>query len=90
LFKAFEMDLLILKNDELRHAIRCNQVSFPAAVPVFPRQSRADIAWRVALLYFVRGWSMNGIAGRYRVSRERAGQIVNRWRSLAVSAGYIQ
>jgi hypothetical protein len=85
-----KMDLFILKNDEVRRAIRCNQVSFPAGVPVFPRQSRADIAWRVALLYFVRGWSLNAVAHRYRLSRERTGQILRSWRSLAIKSGYIQ
>jgi hypothetical protein len=84
------MDLLLLKNDEVRRAIRCNQVSFPAGVPVFPRQSRADIAWRVALLYFVRGWSLNAVAHRYRLSRERTGQILRSWRALAIKYGYIQ
>jgi hypothetical protein len=59
-------------------------------VPVFSRQSRADIAWRAALLYFVRGWSIKGVADRFRMSRERAGQIVSGWRALAVNAGYIQ
>jgi hypothetical protein len=84
------MNLQTLKNDELRRAIRTNQVSFPAAAPVFPKQSRADIGWRLALLYFVRCWSLNDIARRYRLSRERAGQIVKIWRVLAVQSGYIQ
>jgi hypothetical protein len=90
LIEALEMDLLILKNDHLRRAIRRNQVSFPAGAPVFPRQSRPDIAWRLALLYFIRGWSMNDLALRYQLSRERAGQIVKGWRSLAIQSGYIQ
>jgi len=85
-----DMDLLTLNNDELRRAIRTHQVSFPAEAPVFPKQTRADIGWRVALLYFVRCWSLSEIAQRYRLSRERAGQIVKVWRTLAVQSGYIQ
>jgi hypothetical protein len=84
------MDIINLNNDELRRAIRTNQVSFPAAAPVFPQQSRADIGWRLALLYFVRCWTLNEIGQRYRLSRERTGQIVKVWRKLAVQNGYIQ
>jgi hypothetical protein len=84
------MDLVNLNNDELRRAIHTNQVSFPAEAPVFPRQTRADIGWRLALLYFVRCWSLNDIGRKYRLSRERAGQIVKVWRIHAVRSGYIQ
>lgn len=84
------MDLLTLNNDELRRAIRTNQVSFPAAAPVFPEQPRSDIGWRLALLYFVRCWSLHQIGQRYRLSRERTGQIVKLWRTQAVRNGYIQ
>jgi hypothetical protein len=84
------MDLLSLNNDELRRFIRSNEVSFPAEAPVFPQLTRADIGWRLALLYFVRCWSLGEIAKRYHLSRERAGQIVKVWRSQAVKTGYIQ
>jgi len=84
------MDLLRLNNDELRRFIRCNQVSFPAEAPVFSKQSRADIGWRLALLYFVRCWSLSEIAERYQLSRERAGQILKLWRTQALVSGYIQ
>lgn len=85
-----KVDLHSLNNDELRRFIRANQVSFPAVAPVFPQQSRSDIGWRLALLYFVRCWSLSEIAARYHLSRERAGQIVKLWRMHAVQSGYIQ
>jgi hypothetical protein len=84
------MDLSILNNDDLRRFIRNNQVSFPAEAPVFMKHGRADIGWRLALLYFVRCWSMSEIGRRYHLSRERAGQIVKEWRVRAVQSGYIQ
>ena len=37
--------------DDLRQAIRANQIHFPVPVPIFPRQYRADIQWRLAELY---------------------------------------
>jgi hypothetical protein len=84
------MDLKILRNPELQRAIRENYVSFPAQAPVYNRQARADIQWRLAVLYFVHGWSINEIARRYKLSRERAGQIIKAWRVLSVESGYIQ
>jgi hypothetical protein len=84
------MDLLKLDNDGLRRFIQSNQVSFPAEAPVFRGQPRADIGWRLALLYFVRCWSLSRIADRYSFTRERAGQIVKQWWVEAVRSGYIQ
>ena len=84
------MDLTTLHNNELQEAIRGNRVSFPSQAPVYNRQSRADIQWRLAVLYFVRGWSLSGVARRYGMSRERAGQIITAWRVLSVQLGYIQ
>jgi hypothetical protein len=84
------MDLKILRNSELQRAIRGNHVSFPAQAPVYNRQSRADIHWRLAVLYFVHGWSINQVARRYKLSRERAGQIIKAWRVVSVESGYIQ
>ena len=84
------MDLSQMSNPGLQNAVRRNLVSFPSKAPVFPRQARTDIQWRVALLYFVRGWSFNAIAGRYRLSHERVGQIARDWRTAAIAAGYIQ
>lgn len=84
------MDLNILRNHELQEAVRWNYVSFPAQAPVYKGQSRPDIHWRLAVLYFVHGWSLNDLAKKYGMSRERAGQIVKAWRILSVRHGYIQ
>jgi hypothetical protein len=84
------MDLKILRNPELQRAIRGNHVSFPAQAPVYKKQARSDIQWRLAVLYFVRGWPIDKIARRYKLSRERAGQIIKAWRVLSVESGYIQ
>ncbi len=84
------MDLQNLRNDKLKEAVRGNLVSFPAQAPVYERQSKADVGWRVAVLYYVRGWSLTGIGNRYGVTRERAGQILNEWRVRSIKAGYIQ
>ena len=84
------MNLSGIGNRALKSAVRRNLVSFPAQAPVFARQSRQDIQWRVALLYFVRGWSFTAIARRYRLSQERVGQIARDWRTASIKAGYIQ
>jgi hypothetical protein len=79
-----------LTNQALRAAICGNQVSFPAQVPVFEKQTRPDVQWRVVQLYFVRGWSFVDIARRYGVTPQRVMQIVTIWRMRAVALGYIQ
>jgi hypothetical protein len=84
------MDLRILRNPELQRAIRENYVSFPAQAPVYSNQARADIQWRLAVLYFVRGSSIGEVPRRCKLSRERAGQIVKAWRIVSVERGYIQ
>ncbi len=84
------MDLSHLGNRRLQDAVRRNLVSFPAQAPVFPRQPRTDLQWRVALLYFVRGWSFEAIGRRYCLSHERIGQIARDWRAASIAAGYIQ
>jgi len=77
-------------NRALRVALQKNLVSFPAQAPVFNRLPRADIHWKLAVLYFVRGWSMRDIATRYRLGRARVGQIITAWRINAVDQGYVQ
>jgi hypothetical protein len=77
-------------NRALRVALQRNVVSFPAQAPVFNRLPRADIHWRIAVLYFVRGWSMRDIATRYRLGASRIGQIITAWRINAVNQGYVQ
>jgi transposase len=76
--------------DELRRAIRKNQVSFPAQVPAFPKHDRADLQQKLVQLYFVLGWSCPRIAKRYGLSRLRVQQILKAWKKRAVEVGYIQ
>src|ERR1700693_1981790 len=78
------------KNRALRCAVLENQVSFPAQVPVFEKQARPDLQRKMAVLYFVRGWTMTDIAARYSVARQRVGQIITAWRTRAELEGYLQ
>jgi hypothetical protein len=78
------------KNRALRRAVQENQVSFPAQVPVFEKQSRPDLQRKIAVLYFVRGWTMTDIARRYSFARQRVGQIITAWRTRAELEGYLQ
>ncbi len=83
-------DLALLGNRALQTAIRRNLVCFPAQAPEFGRPPRREFQWRLAVLYFVRGWSTRQIAERYGLTRERCGQIISDWRIRAVNMGYIQ
>jgi DNA-binding transcriptional MerR regulator len=76
--------------DELREAIRKNQVSFPAQVPTFPKHDRSDVQRQLVQLYFVCGWSGPKIGVRYGLRRLRVQQILNAWKRRAVELGYIQ
>jgi hypothetical protein len=76
--------------DYLRKAIRNNRVSFPAQVPVFACQHRADIQWRLAGLYFVRGWSTARLGQRYKFTSRRVHQLLRQWVSRAKVLGYLQ
>ena len=73
----------------IRLAIWNQGVCFPAQVPVFMNLQRADIQWRIAVLYFVQGWSSVRIAKRYGVTSKRIGQILRQWTSLAIARGYL-
>lgn len=84
------MELALLGNRMLQTLIRGNYVCFPAQAPVFGQRSRRDLQWRLAVLYFVRGWSTRLIADRYGLTRERCGQIISDWRIRAIALGYIQ
>jgi DNA-binding transcriptional regulator LsrR (DeoR family) len=64
-------------------------MSFPAQVPMLKNLQRPDIQWRIALLYFVRGWSSNTIAARYGITRERVAQLLRQWTSQAIKRGYV-
>lgn len=83
-------DLALLGNRALQMAIHRNLVCFPSQAPVFGKLPRRELQWRLALLYFVRGWSTRRIAQRYGLTRERCGQIISDWRIRAVNMGYIQ
>jgi hypothetical protein len=73
----------------IRAAIWNQAVSFPAQVPVFINLHRADIQWRIAVLYFVQGWSSIRIAKRYGVTSKRVAQILRQWTSHAIARGYV-
>ena len=84
------IELSLLGNRTLQTLIHGNFVCFPAQAPVFGQRSRRDLQWRLAVLYFVRGWSTRLIADRYGLTRERCGQIISDWRIRAIALGYIQ
>lgn len=84
------MDIDRMTLRRLRKAIQENEVSFPAQVPIFPKQSRADIQWKLVELYFVRNWSPGGIAQRYRMTGERVRQVISQWVRRAATLGYLQ
>ena len=79
-----------LSLNDLREAIRCNRVSFPSQVPIFPKHDRPDLQRKMVQLYFVLGWSCGAIARRYGMIRQRVQQILNTWKRRAVEMGYIQ
>ena len=85
-----EIKLDSLRIDELRLAIRANQVTFPSPVPTFGRHDRADLQWKLAQLYFVHGWNCEGIAAKYGLIHQRVRQILKTWKRRAVETGYIQ
>ncbi len=79
-----------LENRVLRRAVQENLVTFPSQVPALGRRSRHDVQQRIVVLYFVCGWTMDNIARRYGLGRQRMGQILTEWRIRAVKEGYIQ
>jgi two-component system KDP operon response regulator KdpE len=83
-------ELRLIRIDKLRKALRANQVSFPNPVPVFPRHDRADLQWKLALLYFVRGWHCEDIALRYGLLPQRVHQILKTWTRRAIEKGYVE
>jgi hypothetical protein len=78
------------KLNDLRAAVRSNRFSFPAQAPIFVCQSRAEIQWRVAVLYFVRGWSCLQLGNRYSVTPNRIRQLLYKWVERAIALGYLQ
>jgi len=73
-----------------REAIQNNQIAFPSPVPIFRSQVRADIQWRVAELYLIRGWTCEQLAKRYGVTRGRMWRLVRTWLDRALTLGYLQ
>lgn len=78
-----------LRIDALRDAIQANRIHFPEPVPVFPREFRPDIQWRLVELYFIRGWSTQSLAGRYGITKRRVQQSLLRWAARAMESGYL-
>ena len=87
---VIETNLSEMRIDDLRDAIRANQVTFPSQVPMFPKHDRPDLQRKLVQLYFVLGWSGPKIGVRYGLRRLRVQQILNAWKRRAVELGYIQ
>ena len=79
-----------LRIDHLRDAIQTNQISFPVPAPIFSCEYRADVQWRLAELYFVRGWEPMRLAKRYRITSARVRQSLRSWVRRAAKHGYLQ
>jgi hypothetical protein len=82
--------LALLGNTLLRTAITRNLVSFPAQIQPFMRRSSGDLQERIVQLYFVRGWSVRDICGRYGLSKAMTHKLLGEWRVRAVESGFIQ
>lgn len=82
--------LSALRVDQVRKAVQSNEVSFPHPVPTFDRHDRADLQWKLVLLYFVRCWSCEDIAARYGLADQRVRQILKTWTRRAVETGYLE
>jgi hypothetical protein len=84
------MHPFLLGNRSLQTAVRGNLASFPSQAPSFGKYPLKQIQWRLAVLYFVRGWSQRELARRYGVSARRCGQIISDWRIHAVGLGCVE
>ncbi len=73
----------------LRRTIQKNIVSFPSQIPAFAKQLPAGMQWRMVLLFFVQGWSLNDVAVRFKVPKHRVCRILNTWAARALALGYI-
>ncbi len=80
----------LLSNALLRAAIERNRVSFPAQIPRLTRGSQGDLQERIAHLYFVCGWPLRRLRGRYRLSKSKVQSLLNSWRIRAVSSGFVE
>ena len=77
-------------NSLLREAIRNNSVSFPAQTPCFSSNGDNDLHWRIAQLYFVRGWSLERLCVRHHLSKQMIRNILGQWRVRAIAAGFVE
>lgn len=84
------MRLALVGNTILRAAITRNIVSFPAQVRPFMKRGRGDIQERIAQLYFIRGWPVRSLCGRYGLSKAMVHKLIAQWRIRAIESGYIQ
>jgi len=84
------VDIAHMSLGRLRAAIQNSEISFPSQMPIFACQSRSDIQWRVALLYFVHNWSCVELGDRYGVTMERVRQLISQWARRAAVLGYLQ
>lgn len=83
------MNISEMPLDRLRMAVRTNEVSFPAQVPIlFPFQR--DVQWRLVELYFVHDWSCTDLSRRYGLSVVYTRRLLSQWARRAAVLGYLQ
>lgn len=87
---SLDKPLLAMRVDQLRDAIRRNEVSFPSQIPVFSRHTRPDLQRKLVQLYFVSGWNAPQIRARYALGVQRFQQVLSTWKNRAIQLGYIQ
>lgn len=85
-----DKDLAMCGSALLRAALRRNLVSFPAQVPALTRSSSRHLEQKVAMLYFVNGWTVTRIGQRYGMPKKLVQNLIADWRIRAVAAGLIQ
>ena len=84
------MTLTFLRNALLRTAITLNLVSFPSQIRPFSKRTVADLQVRIVQLYFIHGWSVGSICGRYDLPAYTVHKLLAQWRTRAIESGYIQ
>ncbi len=89
-FDAEAAELADMSIEDLREAVRGNQVSFPSQIPIFAKRDRPDLQMKLVQLYFVLGWSCQKAGERYGLTRARVWQILTTWKRCAAKVGYIQ
>jgi hypothetical protein len=77
-------------NAALRDAIRNNRVTFPSQMVRLRSRADRDTSERIVQLYFISGWPVRRLCGRYRLSRTKIDKILNEWRQRAIAAGFVQ